>query len=77
MLFLGMFQDKSLLQQKDSHGYNAVPDAFLKVEQIKPKLLLRKVDYEEVSEMLKNCPALLEQRPVGIDYDFEGVRVEP
>lgn len=77
MMFLCMFLDKSLLEQKDSQGWHVVPDVFLKVEQIEPKLLLRELDYEEVSEMLKNSSALAGEHFVGTDDVFEGVRVEP
>lgn len=75
MMFLGMFLDKSLLQQKDSQGLHIVPDMFLKVDQIEPKLLLRELDYEEISEMLKRCPASLKQEAAETDYVFEGVRL--
>ena len=77
MIFLGMFRDKSLLQQKDSQGLHVVPGAFLKVDQMEPELLLQELDYEEISEMLKNGPALLKGQPVDTGYVFEGVRVEP
>ena len=72
MMFLGMFRDKSLLQQKDSQGFQVVPDVFLKVDQIEPNLLLQELDYEEVSEMLKKGPSL-KQEAAKVNYVFDGV----
>ena len=77
MMFLGMFLEESLLQQKDSQGWHTVPDMFLQVDQIEPKLLLKALDHEEVTEMLKITPILQSQRCEETDYLFEGVQVEP
>lgn len=74
MMFLGMFRDKSLLQQKDSQGFHVVPDVFWKVEQIEPNLLLQELGYEEVSEMLKRGPSL-KQGAAETNYVFDGVRL--
>jgi Tol biopolymer transport system component len=76
MMFLGLFHDESVLQQEDSQGFHVVPDVFLRVGQIEPKLLLQKVDYEEVFEKMKNSLALLMQQSVSTEYAFEGVRLE-
>ena len=77
MIFLGMFLDKSLLQQKDSQGFHVVPDVFLKVDQIEPQLLLREMDYKEISEILKDGQAPLKQETTKPHYFFAGVRIEP
>jgi len=77
VMFLGLFLDESLLQQKDSHGSHLLPDAFMKVEQIEPKLLLRAMDYEEVAEMLKKDPNWLEETVTKGDGVLELTRVLP
>ena len=77
MMFLGVFSDKSLLQQKDSQGLHFVPDIFLKVDQTEPKLLLQQIDHQEVPEILKSCQAPLKQEAAKTHYCFEGVRIEP
>lgn len=76
MMFLAIFHDKSLLQQKDSQGSYTVADIFLKVDQIEPKLLLQELDYEEVFEILKDDSRSLEQETEKADYVFKGVRTQ-
>lgn len=75
--FLAVFFDKSELDPNDYSAFHLIPDRFLQIDQIKPKLLLRELDYEEVSEMLKQDAESLKQEAVNADYIFEGVRIEP
>lgn len=55
MMFLGVFFDESILEKKDSSDSHLLPDMFIRVHQIEPKLLLQTsgLDYDEVAEMLK------------------------
>jgi len=77
MTFMGIFFDKSELDPNDFYAFHLIPDLFVKIDQIEPKLLPRQMDYEEVSEMLKRGPASVKQEATEADYVFEGVRVEP
>ncbi|MHC4173048.1 MAG: TolB family protein [Planctomycetota bacterium] len=77
MMFMGIFLDESVLQKKDSYGSHLLPDGFMKVDQIEPKLLLREmVDYDELAEMLKKPPESLKQE-AEVDYALEAIRVQP
>ena len=76
MMFLGMFLDKSLLQEKDSQGLHVAPDVFLKVDQIEPKLLLKKMEHDEVIDMLRDGLEPLESCSDEPQYVFEGTRIK-
>ncbi len=58
-------------------GLHLIPDFFVVVDQIEPKLLLREVEYKELSELLKQNTVNLKQQDTEIDYIFEGTRIEP
>jgi hypothetical protein len=73
---LGIFFNKSWFEDKDSNGLHLIPDLFMKVEQIEPKLLLREIKYEEIVELLKDGPEPPKQESQKADYAFEGVRVQ-
>jgi hypothetical protein len=76
MTFLGIFFNKSWFEDKDSNGLHLIPDLFMKVDQIEPKLLLREIRYEEIVELLKDGPEPPEQESQKADYAFEGFRVQ-
>jgi len=76
MTFLGIFFNKSWFEDKDSNGLHLIPDLFMKVDQIEPKLLLREMRYEELVELLKDGPEPPEQESQKADYAFEGFRVQ-
>jgi hypothetical protein len=61
MMFLDIFPDGKTLE--DTQGFYKMHllglHTFMKVEQIEPTLQLRKLDYEKVSDMLKEDPNLL------------------
>ena len=59
--FLGVFLDESLVQKKGSDNSHLIPDFFLRIGQIDPKLLIEEMDYEEVAEMLKKDAESLKQ----------------
>ena len=77
MMFMGIFLDESVLQKKDSYGSHLLPDGFMKIDKIEPKLLLRAMDYHEVAEMLKMDPELLKQEASKVGYAIEAIRVQP
>ena len=71
---LGMFFNKSWFEDKDSNGLHLIPDLFMKVDQIEPKLLLRNVDYEDVAKMLDTAASFQVESGA---YMFEGTRTVP
>lgn len=79
MTFLGIFLDEFLLREKDSYGSHLLPDAFMKVEQIEPKLLLREMDYNELLEILSKDANSLGQAVMeaGEVIEFERISAEP
>jgi WD40 repeat protein len=78
MMFLGMFFDESLLK-KDLYGSQFLPNFFVKVDQIEPKLLLRRMYHEEVAEMLKKDPNSLKQETAQAEnvLEFERISARP
>lgn len=55
-------------------GQEFIPDAFFIVEQIEPQLMLREVDYEEVSEIVKGySPSKIHQEH---SYSFVGSPIQ-
>jgi len=76
-MFMGVFFDESLLLEKDSSGSHLLPDIFIKIDQIEPKLLLQTMEYDEVARMQEKENGLPAQGPLEADYTFEGVRVQP
>jgi len=53
MMFLGIFFDESILEKKDSSGSHLLPDIFMRIHQIEPKLLMQPMEFNEAAEMLK------------------------
>ena len=51
--FLGIFFDESALQKKDSSDSHLVPDTFVMVEQVEPKLKVWMVNYHQLADI---CP---------------------
>ena len=54
-------------------GQEFIPDAFVAVEQIEPMLLLKKLDYDQVQEIISTGKWPVEDTK---EYDFEGRRTE-
>jgi len=76
-IFLCIFSDASALQKKDSSDSHLVPDTFLMVDQIEPKLQLRVIDYHQLAEMLNNDPDSLKEEAAKVGHTIEGIRVQP
>ncbi len=66
MLFLDIFPDEPCLEQdSDFYKWHILPThTFMKVDQIEPKLQLRMMNYEKVSEILQEDPNLLKHEVV-------------
>ncbi len=56
-------------------GLHLIPDKFMIIDQIEPKLLVRDIDYEEVYRIAKDYPLTSEQKSSSNSYLFEGIRV--
>ena len=75
--FLGIFFDESALQKKDSSDSHLVPDIFVIVEQIEPKLKVWMVNYHQLADILKKAPSSLKEEVAKVGEKTEAVRVEP
>jgi hypothetical protein len=75
-MLLAVFSGKHNLEETDPCGLNLIPDRFVLVEQIEPKLLLQEIDYSEVEQILKNAECIRSQSE-GARYLFEGLRTIP
>ena len=66
MMFLDVYPDGETLEDmQDFYRMHLLPvHTFLKVDQIEPKLQLRTLDYEKVSDMLEEDPNLLKHEAV-------------
>lgn len=69
MKFLAIFFDKSSLsaggrlpaENKDSYRLHLIPDCLVLVDQVEPQLRVRLMDYEEVSELVKDPNSLKQE----------------
>jgi dipeptidyl aminopeptidase/acylaminoacyl peptidase len=75
MMFLALFYSESVLQG-DNGNDRLLPDMFMRIGQIEPKLLLKAMEYEDVFELFNKDPNSLKQKAQKTDYDFEGNRVQ-
>jgi len=76
-IFLCIFSDETALQKKESSDSHLVPDTFLMVEQIEPKLQVRVINYHQLAEILKKAPRSLKEEAAKVGDTIEAVRVEP
>ncbi|MCJ7776751.1 MAG: hypothetical protein MUP16_00305 [Sedimentisphaerales bacterium] len=75
-MFLAIFNDEFVLQGNNSYD-RFLPDAFVKIDQMEPKLLLQKMKYEDDFELFNKDPNSLKQGAKKANYyDFEGIRVQ-
>jgi hypothetical protein len=61
MTFLALFLDKSSVENKDSCGLHLIPDWLVLVDQIEPLLQVQLMDYEKVSELVKDPNSLKQE----------------
>jgi hypothetical protein len=73
--FMALFSDKAELDPNEPYAYafHLMPDGFLEIEQAEPKLTLREMDYNELSQMLRDR-SYSEKQKTG-DSCFEGFRI--
>jgi hypothetical protein len=67
MTFLALFLNKSSVEDKDSNGLQLIPDWLVLVDQIEPLLQVQLMDYEKVSELVKD-PNSLKQETEEADF---------
>jgi hypothetical protein len=79
MMFLGIFFDESILEKKDSSGSHLLPDMFMRVHQIEPKLLMQPMEYNEAAEMLKEDAGPLKREDTETEdiIEFERTNSSP
>jgi len=77
--FLAVFFDKSELNPNEPYAYafHLTPDEFLEIEQTEQDLTLRRIDYDKISQSLKNGQFEEKQKTTDASYSFEGVRIKP
>jgi len=77
--FLGIFSDKSELNPNEPYAYafHLTPDEFLEIEQTEQDLTLRRIDYNETSQLLKNGQLPVKQKTTDASRFFKGVRIKP
>lgn len=73
---LGIFFDASSIESPDPYGLHLIPDYFIKIDQIEPRLLLRKISYEEVASMLEQGPKLSKNTDEKEQFFFDGEPIE-
>jgi len=78
-LLMAVFTNKAELDpdQPDSYVFHLIPDWFFRVKKTESELMLQKLNYKEISEILQNNKPLLESRLEDTSYSFKGVRFEP
>jgi len=72
MTFLGVFLDESLVEA----GSHLLPDMFMRVSQIEPKLLLQAIEYNELSEVLEKAAESIRPEDIGIENTSEFERAK-
>ncbi|MGB2862122.1 MAG: hypothetical protein WBC05_02250 [Sedimentisphaerales bacterium] len=74
-----MFSDKSELNPNEPYAYafHLISDEFLEIEQTEQDLTLRRIDYDEISQLLKNGQFQEKQKTTDASHFFEGVRIKP
>jgi len=77
MTFLAIFLDEIPSEEKDAHRLHLIPDFFALVEQIDPKLCLRHIPYDEITEWHKTDFISLKTDTADSNSIFEGRRIQP
>jgi hypothetical protein len=65
------------LQKKESSDSHLVPDIFLMVEQMEPKLQVRVINYHQLAEILKKNPKSLKKEAAKVGHTIEAIRLKP
>lgn len=77
--FLAVFSDKSELNPNEPYAYafHLIPDELIEIEQIEQDLTLRRIDYDEIFQLLKNGQFQVKPKTTDTSHFFEGVRIKP
>ena len=76
MMFLGVFLDESLLENRDASGSHLLPDVFMRVAQIEPKLLLQTIEYSKLAEVLEKAAESIRPEDIGTENISEFERAK-
>jgi hypothetical protein len=76
MMFLGVFLDESLLENRDASGSHLLPDVFMRVAQIEPKLLLQTIEYSKLAEVLEKAAESIRPEDIGAENISEFERAK-
>jgi hypothetical protein len=76
-MLLAVFFGSHCLEKADPCSLNLIPDYFVLVEQIEPKLLLRGVDYEDVAGMLNDAASFQIEGEADKYVEYVGIRTAP
>lgn len=77
LTFLALFLDESILEKKNTSGLHLLPDMFLRVVQIEPKLILQTVEYDELDRVLKEATDSIRPENLADEDMAEFERVQP
>jgi hypothetical protein len=75
-ILLGMFYDESLLENKDGTNSHLLPDIFMRIVQIEPKLVMQFIEYDELAEILKKTDVFIRPEDFGTEDIAEFQRVD-
>jgi hypothetical protein len=78
-MFMAVFTDKAELEpdKPNAYAFHLIPDCFFRVEMTKSELILQKMNYKEVSQILRNNTPLPKLQSTDASYSFKGTRIEP
>jgi len=78
-VLMAVFTDRAELDPAKPYAYSfhLTPDWFFRVEQTESELMLQKMDYEEVRQILANGTSSQKAQPTENSYAFKGARIEP
>ena len=78
-LLMAVFTDKAELDpdQPYAYSFHLIPDWFVRIEKTESELILQKMDYKEVSQIMRNDTPSSKLQPADASYLFKGTRIEP
>jgi hypothetical protein len=75
-MLLAVFFGKHNLEEIDPCGLNLIPDRFVLIDQIEPKLLFQDLDYSDLEHIVNDAEYVRPQSE-GAHYLFEGLHTTP
>ena len=76
MTFLGLFLNESLLEKKDASGSHLLPDMYMRIVQIEPKLVMQAVEHDKLAEILKEADEIIEPEVMATEDIVEFERID-